>query len=1022
MLACVVLAGAGWAQSASEWRVYRQADGLTESLTTAVTVSPRGDVWVKHGEVDAVSWLNGYTIQHIPPPGERNAHVYESRAGKIWSVNDDGLLEFVNGRWTNYPVAAIRRERETDPFFAIRQPALLPVDQDRVLVLLRAQLIEFRTSTRVSRTLREATNTRLGSFYDLVAAPDGATWVSGALGLARLPGPLRQVRPETRWEEFVPPASLGVRNLQHPLVDDDGGVTTVGELPTNERRVLVRFDGTNWITRAVPGENLKFAWKDGGSDVFWGVTPNAIFRIYPDHAEQVRTGPPASPCFDVALQPHGVFWLATLEGLVRHMPLAWRTPAGAELFDSVTYAAAEDAAGGLWFANINGLIVNRGGQWQRFPWPDGVEPSFHARDAVFVLHNGHIAVSAGEQLLVFDPAGEQFDPVAPPAGRQLRRILLQLPDGALVAQTALPGAAPGDYRFELFDGDRFKPWVDAPPPVDLGNELFFLARAQNGAWWLGGSNGPAVWRDGRWQRFGPAEGYLDDGAICWLEPEEGRIWCAGLGKISEFDGKTWQPIRRGMDRVSAMIKAGDGGVWVATGNGLFQLFHDSWAGVGEEEGLPSSACYAVFEGRDRRLWVGTSRGLSQYFPRADVDAPKTLEITSETFGAGTPESRVDIRFHGRDKWRFTPDERLLYSHQLDEGLWSPFERVTTVMFRDLAAGRHRVEVRAMDRNWNIEIKPAFLDFRVTVPWFRDRRVIGVGVAGLVMALGFAGLAVNRHLRLRHSYAAVEQLVRDRTRELERAMQALAQSQKMTALGTLAAGIAHDFNNILSIIQGSAQIIESNLDQPEKIRTRLERIKTVVGQGTGIVKAMLGFGRISEKQIGACDLALVVEETARLLGDRFQREVRIRCALTADLPPVRAANDLMQQMLLNLILNAADAMNGAGEIVVKTGRLATLPPNPVLVPASSPAGHAFVSVCDHGCGIPPENLARIFEPFFTTKAFSSRRGTGLGLFTVYEFAKEMGHGVAVESEVGRGSIFTIILPLVENLSPPASASV
>ena len=120
---------------------------------------------------------------------------------------------------------------------------------------------------------------------------------------------------------------------------------------------------------------------------------------------------------------------------------------------------------------------------------------------------------------------------------------------------------------------------------------------------------------------------------------------------------------------------------------------------------------------------------------------------------------------------------------------------------------------------------------------------------------------------------VEKKVAERTRELEIASRELLHSQKMNALGTLAAGIAHDFNNILSIIKGSAQIIEDNVDNPKKVHTRVDRIKTVVEQGAGIVKAMLGFSRDSDSSRRSVRSQRGREGTIKLLGDRFLREVR-----------------------------------------------------------------------------------------------------------------------------------------------------
>jgi len=238
------------------------------------------------------------------------------------------------------------------------------------------------------------------------------------------------------------------------------------------------------------------------------------------------------------------------------------------------------------------------------------------------------------------------------------------------------------------------------------------------------------------------------------------------------------------------------------------------------------------------------------------------------------------------------------------------------------------------------------------------------------------------------------------------------SQKMNALGTLAAGIAHDFNNILSIIKGSAQIIEDNPDQPEKIRTRIDRIKIVVQQGAEIVEAMLGFSRTSDNSAGPCDINTVVADTLKLLGDRFLREVELKFERSENLPELPASREFIQQILINFIFNAAEAMSGRKKITLTTGS-SPLPPTDIFLSPTPAAAYVLISVRDQGSGIPLDIKARIFEPFFTTKALSTRRGTGLGLSMVYELAKKMGAGLAVQSVVGEGSVFTLILPVRPN---------
>jgi len=138
----------------------------------------------------------------------------------------------------------------------------------------------------------------------------------------------------------------------------------------------------------------------------------------------------------------------------------------------------------------------------------------------------------------------------------------------------------------------------------------------------------------------------------------------------------------------------------------------------------------------------------------------------------------------------------------------------------------------------------------------------------------------------------------------------------------------------------------------------------------------------------------------------------------ELPKVKASKGLIQQILLNLIFNAAESMTGRKEVVIDGALSARTPVGLALSPAPA-AGYVWISVRDSGCGIPAEILPRIFEPFFTTKAMSSRRGTGLGLSVVYELAQKMGAGLAVESAPGRGSVFTLILGAAMAAEPKAA---
>ncbi len=538
--------------------------------------------------------------------------------------------------------------------------------------------------------------------------------------------------------------------------------------------------------------------------------------------------------------------------------------------------------------------------------------------------------------------------------------------------------------------------------------IFYTTRA--GDVWLGGGNRIARQHRGQWSVFTSTNLLGPEQPLGFAETADGRVWCATAEIIWQFDGRNWLATRSGLDHVHTLLAARDGTLWLATARGLLRYTRGAWIVNGFGDGLPAGDISSVQEDDHGAVFAQTTNGWFRFEPDADTDAPQTEMLSTKFDHANIQEDAViTLHFRGRDKWDQTLPDFLLFSWRLDEHEWSAFQPETVVALSGLGLGRHVFQVRAIDHNGNVENPPAELEFNVVVPWYREVRLVGALAFALLASLFFGALALNRHRRLQHSYAKVEQLVAERTGQLELANRELLHSQKMNALGTLAAGIAHDFNNILSIIKGSAQIIEDNVGNPEKIRARTARIQTVVQQGAEVVDAMLGFSRSADAPLAPCDLNAVVADTRKLLGDRFLHETEVQFTPGENLPEIPVPRDFVQQILLNFIFNADEAMTGRKRIELATTLSEKLPAEIYLPPAAAEK-FILIAVRDHGAGIAPALRARIFEPFFTTKNLSARRGTGLGLSMVYELAKKMGAGLAVESAPNVGSTFTLIIPV------------
>jgi two-component system, NtrC family, sensor kinase len=227
-------------------------------------------------------------------------------------------------------------------------------------------------------------------------------------------------------------------------------------------------------------------------------------------------------------------------------------------------------------------------------------------------------------------------------------------------------------------------------------------------------------------------------------------------------------------------------------------------------------------------------------------------------------------------------------------------------------------------------------------------------------------------------------------ELERR---LVQADKLSSIGLLAAGVAHEVNTPLAVISTYAQMLAKQISGDAQKAPLLEKIARQTFRASEIVNSLLNFSRTSPTEFVGVDLNKVARETIPLVEHQLVKAgVEVKLALDENLPKVKGNPGKLQQVLLNLFLNARDAMETGGVLAVST---------------QASDGVVRLTVGDSGAGIAPENVARIFDPFFTTKA--AKKGTGLGLSVSYGIVREHGGEIEVESQLGSGTRFQLSFP-------------
>jgi two-component system cell cycle sensor histidine kinase/response regulator CckA len=376
------------------------------------------------------------------------------------------------------------------------------------------------------------------------------------------------------------------------------------------------------------------------------------------------------------------------------------------------------------------------------------------------------------------------------------------------------------------------------------------------------------------------------------------------------------------------------------------------------------------------------------------------------------------------------DAELLLRHLAQGGFQVQHERVQTDadMRASLARGGWDLIISdySMPEFDGISAYAVLRDTGADIPFIFVSGNLGEDVAVEAMRLGVSDYFVKG--RLKRLVPAIQRELRkieERRRHLKaetalrHAEEQLRQAQKMEAVGRLAGGVAHDFNNLLTVIFGYTDLLLAGASDPAETQLSLQEIRRCAERAAALTRQLLAFSRRQVLQRRPLALNTVVMEVTSLLQRMIGEDVTLVCELDPKLEAVEADPGQIEQVLMNLAVNARDAMPRGGRLTLRTSNVELGEADAGEEALDSPLGaYVLLEVEDSGAGIDEETLAHIFEPFFTTKALG--KGTGLGLATVYGIVSQSGGHVRVSSALGQGTCFRLYLPRCEQPVRPPEA--
>lgn len=1146
-----------WSYDGNEWAASTPGQLIHDRNVVSLAASKDGIVYA--GTVRSVNGIlahrNGMWTEIFSAGNSGFGEIRKlatARDGSLWAATAWGALRFKGSEWTLFTVGEIAARLETNKTSVPLKVELLP------------EALLSRPRTNSLPTLR----------YDLV---DVAVDSRDRVWLGTDGGEALQFDPAGDSTNSVSEGTPGRWTLHNEL---DGLVCGRGPylLPLRDGKIWVMYtsdsdclnewDGSRWTATPIPNVDVTghftnpIQTRDG---VVW-TSGRYMIHVCRDGRWRTYQKPevPIPTARNFLFQSSdGALWIGGSGTEIQRID--YQTPRWLTLQD--LNFQWESPSGTQWFLHRSGRVVSRNaGQWISYGPEDGV---IDAPVALVASRDGGIWVAGSHQQTaatarfdgrqwtrhVHDELSWGIDPrgvlassdgsvwfsamVDTSAANQCRAGILQYRKGEWIHHHQ-PGRTPRNGN----DTNAFTllPATQRPEPV---GKFSCLGESPDGRIWAG--RNILVYHDAsKWTSFSmPAEYRL--GIIDVLFTSQERELWIGTRQYGalRYDGREWRQYQ-GKDSLTAnsvrsLAQTTDGSIWAATDRSTSRFDGASWTddvlppqlNLPQDGGaLKASASGALWINRfapewNRRAWSKTTR-----FNPTNCEfwtvchgfkgTPPDTFITSGTKTVSQP-GNMAVFWSGTAPWRETRNAQLQFSHRLDGKSWSPFTSERGNAFFSLPSGSHRLEVRARDRDFNIDPTPASLDFKVLPPiwkqgWFILLMIL---LPGLIVTQSVRVLLEQRRLRQANLILAAEvrerEMTQKRIREqaalldqtqdailvlgLDRRLRYLNRSaerfyapqpgpvsdlnaaallfpdnperlgeickvalergqwsgeivcttargarrivlsrwslvqetggdpsaflivnsdvteqkrleeqflraQRMESIGTLASGVAHDLNNILSPILMAADLLRpmaTNAEDQELI-TMLE---TEARRGAGIIKQLLTYGRGVEGERVVLQLRPLLKELAKVIRETFPKNLTLEQQLPEDLWTVMADPTQIHQVLLNLCVNARDAMPQGGQLTIAAENVVVDAAYTAMNPEAKPGPYVVLRVGDTGTGMSAEIQQKIFEPFFTTKEFG--KGTGLGLSTVLGIVKSHGGFLQVHSRVGEGTQFKVCLP-------------